>query len=291
MATDDEQITSTEQPSSHTADIPLPYWQKEGDPLPDNPLLMPPPYWRNSGATFHIVDTLESLIKMLHALIPLVETREIKVQEYFDKYSPQDNSPEALEEFGAIIEPPQDLEQRIQLKVDLAILMAAIAVEDSVNAFCVYNLHKDIAESIERLSVSDKFLVACTIVGKSETRSTPVYDGLKDLNRWRNKYAHGHCVDRPTESLRANHLISPKSEPNVWTSFNSLFDHCNAYLNVEKYLRESSINPFTAEEYPITIEIRTLLDELSRFTFLMPDDSGEVYSLNYETDEVTKDNA
>jgi hypothetical protein len=30
------------------------------DELPDDPLAMPPPYWRGSGAVFHVMDCLEA---------------------------------------------------------------------------------------------------------------------------------------------------------------------------------------------------------------------------------------
>jgi hypothetical protein len=35
------------------------------DQLPDDPLKMPPPYWRSGGAIFHIQDALEELVVLL----------------------------------------------------------------------------------------------------------------------------------------------------------------------------------------------------------------------------------
>jgi hypothetical protein len=56
---------------------------------------------------------------------------------------------------------------------------------------------------------------------------------------------------------------------------------------MEEYLRECSLNWFTREKWPANIEIAKLLKELSRFTFLMPDDTGEFYSLEYEAEKAT----
>ena len=81
--------------------------------------------------------------------------------------------------------------------------------------FCVFNLHRDIAETIEKLSVQEKLLVASGVMGKHDVKSEAVYERAGKLNRWRNAFAHGHCVDRPVKSLRHNHLIDPDEYPGV----------------------------------------------------------------------------
>jgi hypothetical protein len=47
------------------------------DQLPDDPLQMPPPYWRGSGAVFHIEAALADLVALLHDLV--VAAREHKL--------------------------------------------------------------------------------------------------------------------------------------------------------------------------------------------------------------------
>ncbi|MGI8910168.1 MAG: hypothetical protein ACR2JR_06385 [Rubrobacteraceae bacterium] len=68
----------------------------------------------------------------------------------------------------------------------MVILMSAIEAEDEINRFCVYNLHKDVAESIEKLSPSDKLLVAAGAVGEEVGKGHAVYGVIKALTQWRN---------------------------------------------------------------------------------------------------------
>jgi hypothetical protein len=120
------------------------------DQIPDNPLDMPPPYWRSGGAIFHILDALKDLPRLLSELIPVHERTELRLDEYYEKHpdEPSNDDDAALEEFGEICDELWELEHRIKLKAQIAILMSAIQAEDDINRFCVFNLHKDIAESV-----------------------------------------------------------------------------------------------------------------------------------------------
>ena len=71
--------------------------------------------------------------------------------------------------------------------------------------------HKDAAEAIEKLSPPDKLVLLTALVGATPVKGDRAVRELSgDYTTWRNAAAHGHCVDRPTSSLRKNHLIRSK---------------------------------------------------------------------------------
>jgi hypothetical protein len=69
-----------------------------------------------------------------------------------------EGSAEELARFGDIVDDLWALQHTIALRCDTAILMSAIAAEERLNMRCVYNLHKNVAESIENLSPAEKLL-------------------------------------------------------------------------------------------------------------------------------------
>jgi len=142
------------------------------DQLPDDPMKMPPPYWRGSGAIFHLSDALQELECLLHQLIPVHADTESRLEKHFEKYPEQDDDEEAQEEFADIADSLWALEHKMKLKAELACLMSAIQSEDDLNRFCVFNLHKDIAESIEKLSPAEKLLVASAASGSIGVKGT-----------------------------------------------------------------------------------------------------------------------
>ena len=216
------------------------------DQLPDDPLKMPPPYWRCSGAIFHLNDALEELFDRLFDLEEMLEATRPPLAAYYLEFPESDDDPE-LERFAEICGDLWVSEHRVKLKAELACLMSAIQVEDELNEFCVFNLHKDIAETIEKLSPPEKLLIASAVVGQTGIKGLSVFQELRKLTTWRNAFAHGHCVDRPTKSLRHNHLISPEEYPDVASTLRDAIELVSAFLTVSDYLREISINPSTKE--------------------------------------------
>jgi hypothetical protein len=212
------------------------------DQIPDDPLKMPPPYWRSGSAIFHLLDALTDLPELLSNLVVEHESTELRLSEFYEQHS-DELSDEELEEFGEICDDLWGLEERVKIKAGLAIFMSAIEAEDLINRFCVFNLHRDIAESIESLSPAEKLLVASAAVGKESTKGTAVYEAVKKLSAWRNAFAHGHCVDRPTKSLRHNHLISPSQYPGVPDTLAKMQELIRCFLKIEEYHRTDSVNP------------------------------------------------
>jgi hypothetical protein len=247
------------------------------DQLPDDPLQMPPPYWRGSGAVFHIEAALADLVALLHDLVSLHADTESRLGDYYEKYPDYDEGNEqAHEEFADICSDLWDHEHQIRLKAELASLMSAIEAEDELNRFCVYNLHRNISESIEKLSPAEKLLITSASVGKPGLKGDSVFEAIRKLSTWRNAFVHGHCVDRPTKSLRHNHLIHPENLPGVLEALATMRELVGAYLRVSDYLRGISLNPYTGGRSSNVEDIRGLLKEISDYHF---DGSSYVYNV------------
>lgn len=245
--------------------------------LPDDPLKMPPPYWRSVGAIFHLEEALVGLHTLLQELIPVHADTESRLDAYYQKYPEnRHQSDEAREEFAEIIDNLGVIEHKIRLKAELACLMSAIQAEDHLNRFCVFNLHKDIAESVEKLSPPEKLLVACAAVGSPGVKKMVAFEAIQKLVSWRNAFTHGHCVDRPTKSLRHNHLISPDEYPGVPSSVREVMVLVRAFLLVSDHLKAVSLNPYTSSGSVNVEDIRASLEMLRRYQF---DGDNIVYTI------------
>jgi hypothetical protein len=232
--------------------------------LPDDPLAMPPPYWRSSGAVFHIVSALEYLCTMLATLVPLNEKTSELAAEYFDRVP---EPPEDDQEFANICEPLWDLEHRIMLSAEIAIVMSAIASEDQLNMLATFNLHKNVAEPLEKLSPPDKLQLLGTLLGHPATKGEKLFGELKRLMAWRNAFAHGHCTDRPVKSLRHNHLVSPTELPGVPSIVTDCIEFVRCYCELVAFLASISVNPYTAGSSSEIEDITGRLDAISHYEF------------------------
>ncbi len=243
--------------------------------LPDDYLKMPPPYWRSSGMVFHIISSLEDLCGLLKELVPLNAKTDTLLQDYFSRNpEPNDDDPK----FGEICNDLWELEHKISLKAEVSMLMSAIAAEDRLNMFCVYNLDKDIVEPLERLSPPEKLQMASAILGHRGIKSKRPYSALKRLTTWRNAFAHGHCVDRPTKTLRHNHLIKPSEFPTVPKFIADLIDIADGYIQIYRYLASISVNPYTAGTSVELKEIEQCLDRISKYCF---EGSNSAYEIRF----------
>jgi len=238
------------------------------DQLPDDPLKMPPPYWRSGGASFQVEDALELLIELLHQLLPIHARTDELVEQHFIKY-PREQETEsglAMEEFAEICDPLWEIEHKIKMKCELAILMSAIQGEEEINRFCVFNIPKELVETIEKLSPAEKLTAAASHLGEKRVRSTAAYSAMAELSAWRNAFAHGHCVDRPVKTLRHNHLISPNEYPGVPDSVASVVKHVSGYVKLIEYLARVSQNPYTSSASEAKA-FKGVLRDLKRFRF------------------------
>ncbi len=242
------------------------------DQVPEDPLAMPPPYWRSSGATFCLLDAVEEIPMLLTELVPVLQDTEMALADHYEKYPDQeqertDEEIEEIEEFSDIVDDLWELEHRIKTKADVAMLMSAIEAEDLLNRFCVYNIRKDAAQSIERLRLPDKLLVAAGMVGQDIGRGHSAYGDLTELTSWRNAFAHGHCVDRPTKTLRHNHLIPPDQYPGVISQLIGLRSKVSCFARVSAYLSSISKNPYTEGRSVEVERLQDFLAEIRRYKF------------------------
>jgi hypothetical protein len=74
------------------------------------------------------------------------------------------------------------------------------------------------------------------VLRKPSVKGTAVYEKTKKLNAWRNAFAHGHCVDRPTKSLRHNHLISPEQYPGPPSNIRDVLELVGGFLSIRDVL-------------------------------------------------------
>ena len=238
------------------------------DDLPDDPLTMPPPYWRHSSALFHLDHAVQDLRTSMAELVPLQAEIRAMTQDYFRRKRPEGAIPDDdFSDFDVDRRPLTDLEHKVKLLGELSCLMSAIGAEDDLNHFCAFNLQKDMAESIQRLALPEKLLVASAGLGQSGVRQSGVYDAARRLTKWRNAFAHGHCFDQPAKSLRRNHLIEPDELPWVPNSVDDARNMIDAYLKIHDYLRGISLNPDTAQTNGNVQRVRELLKSLSAYRF------------------------
>ena len=232
--------------------------------LPDDPLKMPPPYWRSAGAIFHVKTSLADILLLLEKLVPLNKETEERLQDYFArKPESEDDDPE----FSEICNPLWDLETSIKLKAEIAIIMSAISAEDHLNMVSVFNLHKQVAEPLEKLPIHEKLQILSALLDKPGITGLHLYGALKKMASWRNAFAHGHCVDRPTKSLRHNHLTEPEDLPGVPSMMADVRQMVSCYVELVDYLSSTSKNTYTAGPYWDVEEIRDLLTEIMRYEF------------------------
>lgn len=187
-----------------------------------------------------------------------------------------------MEEFSEIVDELWEIESKIKAKARVVILMSAIEAEDGINRFCVYNLHKDVAESIEKLSPPDKLLVAAGAVGEDIGKGHAVYGAIKALTQWRNTFAHGHCVDRPTRSLRHNHLILPDKYPGIASQLTELQSLVPSYVRVSEYMASISRNEYGSGRSYEVERTKELLAKIARYRFTGNDNIYEVVVLDPE---------
>jgi len=153
--------------------------------------------------------------------------------------------------------------------------------EDLINRVSVYNLHRDIAESIERLTPPDKLLVLSVALTEKSVKGTQPYKSIENLKIWRNSYAHGKCTDRPSKTLRHNHLIEPEEYPSVPKKNQEMCKYIEDYLELARYLRSISKNEYTKGILVHDSEIENYVKEIRRYKFTY-DGEGQLYEINYE---------
>ncbi|MRT94659.1 hypothetical protein [Ancylomarina sp. 16SWW S1-10-2] len=243
--------------------------------IPNRPLKMPPPYWRSSGAIFQVIEAIKDLILYLEDLIVIHEKVNIELDDFYVR-NPEEDDIE--EEFGEIASPLWEIEHKIKLKCELAIFMISVHLEDRLNMHIVYNLDKDIGEVIEKLSPPEKLTLLASILTNKSVKGEKPFEAIRKLSSWRNAYAHGHCTDRITRTLRHNHLVKPENYSSVPGEIELIQSSIERYLLVSKYLQNISINEYTSGSSSENFEIQELLNEVGKFKFDYSG-NGDIYEI------------
>lgn len=244
-------------------------------PIPDDPLMMPPPFWQDCEA-------IDQLIRALQEIPPLLDALSTEIKEIdplLDKYEQNKETTGGEYDtdakiFNEIMETYCYLVYSIGSRVDLSILMAAITIETLLNKFCVYNFPKDLVEPLEKLNPPEKLCVASAILRSHGAKSLAPHGAAKELYRWRNNYAHGHCVAQSAKGLYKNHLrLTPISaldrvERQTPEMIKLLQNMLRGFLQIYDYLAEITINNYVVnEDREDILLIRELINEISRYTF------------------------
>ena len=175
------------------------------------------------------------------------------------------------------------IEGIVNVRIAASTLFAAIACEGMLNKFCYFNLNEGIAEIIEKLQPVDKLLVASSALGHTDIKSSHVYELLKNLMSWRNRFAHCHNTDVPANSLLKNHAeFTPKMH--TFEDELAIFPiHLRAFVELASWLQDKSrhllVKHSNEEE---VLAVKHYIKELACFRFSHPQ-SGHLY--DFEVNE------
>jgi len=266
-------------------DLQVSIYMNDTYSIPENPNDMPPPYWDDCGSIDQLIRGMETVIPTLDALQKEIET----IDPLLEKWDKQrevlgDSFDSEGKQFNEIHADYIGYVHAIVSHSDLAILMAAITMESLINKFCVYNLHKDIVEPLERLNPCEKLVVALAIIGKPNFRSNAVYDDIKKLKTWRNSFVHGHCVELRSDNFMKNHLR--KSSPSALDreapqKVEILREMIERFIRCYEFLDKMTINRYVVEDGKEDIgRVRELLDELRTYNFSDSEYPYEIESLS-----------
>lgn len=253
--------------------------------MPDDFHKMPPPYWDDCGSIDQLIRNLEFVLPMLDALMeeiqkidPLLDAWQEKREAQGESYDPE------YDEFSEFYNDYERYVLAAGSYSDAAVLMAAITMESLINKFCVYNLHSDIVSPLEKLSPSDKLVIASAIVGHPGFKKHAAHEAAKKLSQWRNAFVHGHCVDANTKGILKNHLR--KDAPHILDreapqKIAVLKEMISRFLRVCNYISEMTTNPYVLKDEYVNLDrIRELLSEISAYHF-----TSQEYPYEIETRE------
>ena len=220
------------------------------------------PWWRDNGAIFVIIKSIEETYSICSSILEESEKISPILAEHYDKWKDDYETDEAMSEFCEITDEMSLLESKLSSSIDTAILMCCIALESRVNMFCYFNIGEETTDAIETLNLVKKIEVAHRILRKRPFKGTKPYEAINDLVEFRNLYAHGKCTDRPKDKIRKNHLTHPDSFPEPGDKLADLIKYVEEYLLVNKHLSSISEHQYTSGVLSQHIEIQDCLDKL-----------------------------
>lgn len=245
--------------------------QHKMNEIPDDPLLMPPPYWRGSSAIWHIYEGLSELAEKLESLESAYEIQKEQLELFYSENPSLVEDEESLvqsNEFWDIVSDSLKLSEQIKLRVERTIVMAAIDVEENINMVCVYNLRREMTEIIEKLSPIEKFVILGSVLTNSNVKGTSEYGELQKLMKYRNTFAHGHNTDRPVKSLHHNHFIHPEQYSSLPEVLERLKEYMRGYFRINQFVRSMSKNDYASGNSGDEDDLKPILEKIASYTFV-----------------------
>jgi hypothetical protein len=190
--------------------------------------------WRQPGVAQGLVFTLAEVID---ALLKLVDKRA-SLDVVCTVEVPSDDEP--CDCYLAELSELLSLEGIVELRCAISSLLAAIACEGMLNQFCFFNFGEELSESIEKLQPTEKLVIASSVLGHENAKADHLYGLLKNLSSWRNRFAHCHNPDTPSNSLTRNHVTISDNMKTFEDLFSEFPKHLRAYTELASWLTEKS---------------------------------------------------
>jgi hypothetical protein len=231
------------------------------------------PAWLPNGAesimSWALYHARETLVKMI-AMQPGVTAALAALP-------PGDERSEAeLLRAGEIIQPLDALDFDLGCACYTAILMAVIECESWTNMVAFYRLGETVAQTMESLNPLAKLEVVHRVLGRAQFKGTHQQEALGKLFKWRNAFGHGKNPDRPTKSLRENHLVFPLGATSPREEIANLLAYLDAFIVVQKHLGE--ISPFTMQDSGLSIGFKFTVEAIDAVRSFHFDDQGRPMS-------------
>ena len=205
------------------------------DTKPDTDLRWLQGSWRQPGVSQALVFTLAEVIS---AMLELARKRA-SLHIVCTMENPTENA--SCDCYLTQLSELTSFEGMVELRCTISSMFAAIACEGMLNQFCFFNLGEDLSESIEKLQPTEKLLIAASVLGHDNVKSSHLYELLKKLMAWRNRFAHCHNPDTPGTSLSRNHADFFHDEIQTFEDYLADFpDHLSAFAELSSWLIEKS---------------------------------------------------
>jgi hypothetical protein len=217
--------------------------------LPDPPDAEDYPGWLDNGATTIFSESLDDVVETFRLLI---EEGDILVQKLL-AHSKDEEYLYHLEMFGSapdekneFFEKLHKLQNRLERFAGTALVMAVIDLEARINKFCFYNLGEFTTNAIEKLSHTEKLEVIHKVLGLAEFKGTSQFAAMRSLVKWRNAFVHGKCTDRPSNSIKENHIVQRSDSRCIGVG--EALKYLKYYFIIYSHLIKISKHPCTSQD-------------------------------------------
>jgi hypothetical protein len=225
--------------------------------------------WEDNGASTIVVHAALRIAATLEAMTEETECFQQKFVLYgeIDSAKIRTRDGQELAKYYVIYRDMFALEIELSCHCRTAILMAAIAIESEVNRFLFFNVGEETTESIERLSVEDKLILAHKILGLTAFKGTKPYQAVVEIMKWRNKFAHGKIPDMPGRNLHAIHVESAGRYKSPGSELADAIKLLGHYLVIRRHIDSMEKGRPGPEGNGDVEAVEAVLRDLKKFNF------------------------